>query len=879
MSVQDEHKRMIEMLDNMGADRYPLEEFRVIGKKNVRRLDGLEKASGRAIYTMDIQIPGMLFMKFLTSPYSHAEMKRLDTKKAEALPGLRGILRYDDPEVPPIGMVSGHSPIPSKVLTNIAHFHGEPIGAAVVADTEDIAEEAIRLLEVEWEPLPFVLDVEEALRPSPSLSFPEGTFIDLPMPEWQKFKPGTGFEYVENAPPSIAAAEEGGPHEIHILKVHEEFGDNLEAEHIAGQGDLEKGFEVADRVIEFTARRRLHTYISPERPCGVVRWNGEFPEFWLKHQRPHEGKRAVSSWLDGIPMNKIQLHMMYQGGTFGGWTQFYWSFAPDFCAALLARRTGRPVKWTFSRREDFYGGSMDEGTYFFKVGFRKDGTITAVRAESHLANPTWYGFGPGTHFTENTRIPNVYGVRKSVHVNKGPTTAVRCEQLTNTLPFTLVFDRVAAELEMDPIEVALRNDGVRGHDMTWAAERKKEMGFAPRDSLRECIERGMAAIDWKSKWHSPGSKRLPNGKMHGIAFTWTHEWDDSGGSGEAAMRVERNDGRVTILGMHSDGGQNAETTYCQIAADELGMRVEDVCYRPQVDSGFFPMTPDSSTSASVNGWAIRHCARLLKAKILRAATEPQAVTQRGSYPAFFPDLKPEDLDIKDSVIYAKADPSRKLSLFELVGVAGGAGPMVFAENYGSARHPFSDPLFAHSHQVQICCYSFARPKWCRQAHFMEIEVDPETGQIEIKKVVNVNDVGKALSPETCAGQQYGGSYMAAGRALFEEVIHDPVTGVMLNGNLLDYKIATMDDCGPIDTYLVETAQGYGPYGVMGIGEDIATVVPALLAPAVYNAIGVWIYDFPITPMRVLEALSSLQGRGNEAPRERERTSNSCEPEG
>ncbi len=140
---------------------------------------------------------------------------------------------------------------------------------------------------------------------------------------------------------------------------------------------------------------------------------------------------------------------------------------------------------------------------------------------------------------------------------------------------------------------------------------------------------------------------------------------------------------------------------------------------------------------------------------------------------------------------------------------------------------------------------------------MEVEVDTETGEIEVTNVVNVNDVGKVISPESCAGQQYGGTYMGVGRALFEEIVHDPVTGVMLNGNLLDYKIATIEDCGPIDTNLVETQQGYGPYGATGIGEDIATVIPAMLAPAVYNAIGVWIYEFPITPDRVLKALGKI----------------------
>ena len=140
---------------------------------------------------------------------------------------------------------------------------------------------------------------------------------------------------------------------------------------------------------------------------------------------------------------------------------------------------------------------------------------------------------------------------------------------------------------------------------------------------------------------------------------------------------------------------------------------------------------------------------------------------------------------------------------------------------------------------------------------MEIEVDTETGEILVTNVVNVNDVGKAISPETCAGQQYGGTYMGVGRALFEEIIHDPVTGVMLNGNLLDYKIATIGDCGAIDTHLVETGQGYGPYGVVGIGEDIATLIPALLGPAVFNALGIWICEFPITPDRILKALGKI----------------------
>ena len=809
-----EKKKALELLDNLRFDKYPLPEERQthIGRRDVPRLDGIEKASGLANYTMDVQVPGMLYMRFLTSPYPHAEIKGMDTSKAEALPGVRALLRYDDPEVQLEEDLGGHGVSPRFPIPRVAHFQGEEVGVAVAADTEEIAEEALSLIQVNWEQRPFVMDPLEALKPGAPLANPD----DYP-------------------------------------------NGNLEAAYDSGRGDVEKGFLESDVVFEFTSRRLQHTYISPERPCGVWRWNGKYPEIWLKQQRPHIVKRAVASWFGGIPMNQIQLHILYQGASFGGWSQFGWNLAGHYCAAILARRTLTPVKWTFTRREDFYGGSMDEGIHHYKVGAKKDGTILAVKGETVYANPMWGGQGPTLHLEECTTIPHIYGKRSLALVNKGPNTAVRCEQLPNCHTLTLVFDHVAAELGLDPIEVALKNDGVHGHDMAvWARKEKKEMGFPDIDSLRECIKKGKASIQWDKKRHPPGTKKLPNGNFHGIGFTWNHEWEDSAGSGEIAMRLERNDGTLSILGMRCDNGVNAETAYCQIAADEIGMKMEDVFYRPHVDPGFFTMTPDSSTNMSVNGFAVRHAARMLKEKILDAVTSPRAVTQRGSYPPLFPDATPDDLEIKDSVIYVKKDPSKKLTFAELVGPSGDEGPLAFYELYGTERTPFSEPLFSHSYHVQVGAYRGGiRPRFIRQAHFMEIEVSPETGEIVVSKVVNVNDVGKAINPMACEGQMYGGTYMGVGRAMWEEVVHDPVTGVMLNGNLLDYKIATIEDCGPIDTILMESRLGFGPYGLTGIGEDVSTMIPALMGPAVYNAIGVWIDDYPITPEKVLKALGKI----------------------
>jgi xanthine dehydrogenase molybdenum-binding subunit len=811
--MPDREKKMIqEVMDNVQADKYPLTYYTHIGKRDVQRLDGYEKANGKATYTIDIKLPGMLYMRFLTSPYPHSEIKRLDTSRAEALPGVRAVLRYDDPELPREADLGGHDSSSVPVLSRVAHFEGEEVGVAVAADSDAIAEEALRKIDVEWELRPFVLHVEEALRPESALSNPE--------------------EY---------------PHSNYY---NQGFLD------VDRLGDIEAGFAEADTVLEFTSRRRLHTWIGPERPCGVFTWNGAFPEVWVKQQRPLISKRAISSWFGGIPMNKIIMHCPYQGASFGGWSQVPWNMGGHYCAALIAKRTGRPVKWVFTRREDFYGGEMDEGVYRYKVGARKDGTITAVKVEAILSNLLWPVFGVAKHFIENTRIPNVYGKLEAVQVNRGINVPVRCEQNSNTHSLTLVFDRVADVLSLDPLEVALKNDGADGHDLDWLNRAKAERGFQVRDSLRECIEKGKAAIDWEKKWHSAGSRRLENGRMHGLGFTWTHEWEDSSGSGEIAIRIERNDGTARILGMRADGGQNAETAYCQIAADELGMRIEDVCYRPHSDAGFFTMTPDSSTNMSVNGFAVRHAARLLKQKILAAATSPSGETRRGSFPPAFPGYKPDDLDIKESVIYVKAKPSERLPLAEFVRPAGSAGPFCYSPEFGHGA-PICDfmiPLFAYSWHVQQGAYSSYRVRFCRQAHFMEVEVDTETGEVFVTKVVNVNDVGKVISWEGCEGQQYGGTYMGVGRGLFEEIVHDPVTGVMLNGNLLDYKIATMNDVGLIGTELVETGMGYGPYGLVGIGEDVAAVVPALVGPAVHNAIGVWVDDFPVTPSVVLKAL-------------------------
>jgi CO/xanthine dehydrogenase Mo-binding subunit len=194
-------------------------------------------------------------------------------------------------------------------------------------------------------------------------------------------------------------------------------------------------------------------------------------------------------------MNKIDIHCLYQAASFGGWSQMAGTWEGNYCAAVVARRTGRAVKWAFNRREDFYGGEVDEGVYYFKVGFKLDGTITAVEGRAVVTKQMLPVFGIVKHFIENTKVPHIYGKTESVRVNKGPTVPVRCEQNSNCHCLNLVFSRVAGELGMDPIAVALKNDGAEGRDIDWLNKKKEELGFSVRDSLKECVEKGKAAID------------------------------------------------------------------------------------------------------------------------------------------------------------------------------------------------------------------------------------------------------------------------------------------------------------------------------------------------------------------------------------------------
>ncbi len=765
----------------------------VIGKRRVRRIDGYEKASGTAVYVRDIYRPGMLYGKLFLSPYPHAKIKRMDTKKAESLSGVRAVLRYDDPEEIGVRKFTGTEFGTHEMLPDTAHYFGQPVGAVVIADSEAICDRALKLIEIEWEQLPFILDWNEALKPDSPLLRPD-----------------------------INAKN------------------NMNSETIRKYGDVEQGLKESAKTLSFRMRDDEDNSTVVEANACVAEWKGDYLEVWYHGQSPNKVLQTLSA-AGYTTQDKITINTAYMGGQFGGlnWAKSIGNVSGfTHYAVTAAKRTGRPVKVLWDESH-FHGGEETNGSYEFTVGFQPDGKVKAVKAELVWASQMM-------HLTlsklrEGTSIPHLYSRELVPYLSRGFNPCAK-DGGPATAPPNLVFNQVAAALEMDPTKVALINDGCEGQPMAEFAKVKSEHGFNPEfDSLKECIEVGKKAIDWDNKWHAPGTKILPNGNYHGIGFIWTIAWRHRPGCSTVGVMM-RADGTANILARANDIGVCSPTACVQIVADELGLRYEDVTMRHDKDVKFSTSETAGSMGSVRTFPAMIRAARNLKQLILEGAVKPSAGgMMRKPQPAVFANRKPEDLEIKNSMIFDKSNPSQKLKVADVV-------------------EPFFDginsPLFGWDFPPNVSG-DIRMHVFARQCYFTEVEVDPETGLVEVTKHVVVNDVGKAINPDAINGQQYGGSYMGIGRSKTEAVYYDPQTGIKLNDNHIEYEILTMNDVGPIDCHILESGFGYGPYGMYGIGESSAACTTTVTGPAIYNAIGKWVTDFPTTPDKILKALGKI----------------------
>ena len=748
-------------------------KFAVVGR-SVKRSDTLEKVTGTACYAGDVALPGMLHGKTKRGTVAHAIIKRIDVSKALALKGVKAVLTHENvPRVLHYGSPHPRSASVTRdqyILDNRVRYWGEGV-AAVAAISEEIAEEALDLIEVEYEPLPAVFTIEDAMRDGAPVIHNNG------LPQNQVLPPV-----------------------------------------IVERGDVEKGFADADFVIEgeYELGRPTPAYMEPN--ICVAQWDGNGKlTFWSSTQTAFMVRGALAEVL-GIPLNKVRVLVDHMGGGFGAKQDL---FQHEFLCALLARETNRPVRMEFTRKETFLGGrTRHPGRIWLKQGFRKDGTITAREAEVLFNSGAYGSHGPGVTnvgtaaLTSLYRCENVRLEGRCIYTNAPIAGAFRGYGVVQTYyALDLQMDEAAEKLGFDPAEFKLKN-AVREGDI--APSNHPIVGHG----LEDCIRRGMEETGWpavRRHGRDTGVKRRGWGigcEMHGSsAYPGIKE------QGNAIVKMNE-DGTVTLLTGTAGLGTGAHTALSQIVAEELGVPFETISV-VQGDTDVVPW--DIGAFASHTTYMGGRAAQIAAADVRRQVLA-HAAPQLGA--------TPEELTIRDGVIVVEGS-NRSMTLAEAVAPQRGM-PAIQLVGVGTYTPTKS--------------YSFA-------AHFVEVEVDTETGEIRVLQVIPVHEIGKVIHPIAAQGQIEGGIQQGIGHTLSEDYVIDHQTGRSLNAGFVDYKMPLSMDMPPIRTIILETAPDPGgPYGAKGVGEDPIIAIGPAIANAVYDAIGVRFRRYPITPEHVLAAL-------------------------
>jgi xanthine dehydrogenase molybdenum-binding subunit len=747
----------------------------VVGK-SVKRVDTLGKVTGQARYAGDLSLPGMLHAKIKRSDIAHARIKRIDADKARALPGVKAVLTHHDvPRVLHYGSPHPRSASVTKdqyILDNKVRYWGEGV-AAVAAVSEEIAEEALDLIEVEYEKLPAAFTVEEALRPGAPLIHDTGPGGNLVMD------------------PVVVV-----------------------------RGDVARGFAEADLIIEgeFELGRPTPAYMEPN--VCLCQWDGNGKlTVWISTQTAFM-VRGIIAEVFGLPLHNVRVLVDHMGGGFGAKQDL---FQNEFLCVLLAKETMRPVRLELSRKETFLSGrSRHPAHVWLKQGFKKDGTITARQARLTFNSGAYGSHGPGvtsvgtTSLTSLYRCENVHLEGRCVYTNTPIAGAFRgygCVQ--SYYPLDIQMDEAADRLGIDPAELKLRN-AVRGDDIAPSGHPVTGHG------LEDCIRHGMTEVKWSELRARPRQASGP------VRYGWGMGCEMHGSSAYPGIKEQGNaivkmneDGTVTLLTGTTGLGTGAHTALAQIVAEELGVKFEDVgVVHGDTDVVPWDIGAFASHTTFMGGRAAQMAAAEVKKQLLeRAADRLEAA--------------PGDLQIADGVISIKGVPGYQISVREAIAPRIGqpAAHLVGTATYYPTKS-----------------YSFA-------AHFVQVKVDTQTGQIEVVKVVPVHEIGRVIHPIAAAGQIEGGIQQGIGHTLTEDYLIDTTDGHSLNPSFVDYKMPLSMDMPPIHTIILETAPNLGgPFGAKGVAEDPIIAIGPAIANAVYDAIGVRFHHYPITPEQVLDAL-------------------------
>lgn len=759
-----------------------MEAFVNIGRRIPKR-DAEEKVTGRAVYIHDLTLPGMLYGKILYSSRAHARILHVDTSRAERLPGVRAVLTGTT--IPPIRFGFYKDNVPLKA-GKVRSYRDEV--AAVAATDPEIAEEALELIRVEYEDLPAVFDPEEAMRDEAPLVHEENL--------GGKEKKPTN---VLNLPWKLVC------------------------------GDVEEGRKNAHHIAENRFRVTWVTHCCMGTSGCLAQFDHQNNlTIYSITQIPSLAQKDYSEALSamGLQGKRVRVIKTAIGGGFGSKLDTY---AFEYIAILLAHRTRRPVKIVFSREEEFFATSPRQPAIIdISQGCTRDGRLTFRDVRMILDNGAYTSWGATTPsvmmmpISSLYKVPHIRYVAKCVYTNNTYSQAMRgYGNPQATFAIESQIDILSEMAGIDPLDFRLRNANTPG-EVTPQKFKVQTCG------LRECIDAVAQRLDWRQN----------RGRRDGRGIGMASMIHVGGGA-----RVYKSDGCGTIIKIDdfgmvnvitgaTDMGQGADTVIAQIVAEELGVRVEDVSVI-HTDSDICPwdVGAHASRTTFVAGNSARGAARKVKEQILEVAGRSMGE-------------RPEDLDLRDRMVFSRTDPEKKTPLGKVLRAAHytTGGKVIMADYFYDPANENLDREFKGNLSVT---YTYG-------AHGVEVEVDRETGEVKILRYIAAHDVGKAINPMLLEGQVYGGAVMGIGYALTERLVLRE--GKVMNPNFLDYKVLTAKDVPRIEALVIETNDPSGPYGAKGIGEPGLVPTAAAIANAVYDAVGVRITDLPITAEKVLKAL-------------------------
>lgn len=745
-------------------------ERKYIGQR-LPRVDGADKVTGRAIFAADISLPQMLYGKLLRSPHAHARIKRIDVSRALALEGVKAVVTAADlpPTTGPQIMVRGEVEVDLSHICQLALaqdkvlYHSHPV-AAVAAITPQIAEWALELIEVEYEPLPAVLDAEEAMRPEAPLLHPD-LFTQTRQGKAEK-------------PSNIAAL------------------------YTFGRGDVEAGFRQADAVRENTFRTQMvhQGYLEP-LACVALAEPGGRIRLWSSTQGTFSVRSQLSAIL-GLPSSWIKVIPVEVGGGFGGKI----NALLELPAILLSQKTGRPVKIVLTREEVLRASfPAPPAIITIKTGATREGKLTAVSmkaifdAGAFPISPvvTAYFTGLAPYKVDNLKFEGY-----EVVTNKPKIGALRAPGAPQgAFAVESQMDMMAQALRLDPLEFRRINAVAEGDPLPVGSRGLNRIGLKP------LLERLAAHPAWTSPMEGPYRGRgLALGFWPGAIMT------------SSAQVVLQEDGSFSVA-LGSVDLTGTRTTMLQVAADELGVEPSRISMSlADTDSiGFTEVSGGSRITYTMSNAVHLACQDLLRQLKERAA----GVLEVGV----------EEVEYKQGVFRAKGAPDKAATLAELGSLSlRRGGPMV---GKGVTSRLQQAPVFA--------------------AHIADVEVDPETGKVNVLRYTAFQDVGLAVNPTQVEGQLQGGAAQGIGWSLLEGYRFGK-DGALQNATMLDYRTPTATDVPMIEAVLVEVPASDGPYGIRGVGETPIIPPPACLANAIFRATAARLKELPMTPEAVFWAM-------------------------